>query len=47
MTTDLQTIPPLVSAAWLAGRLDDPAVRPVDVRWYLTRLFKDMRNANV
>lgn len=27
---------PLVSAAWLAERLGDPNVRPVDVRWYLT-----------
>lgn len=26
----------LVSADWLAARLDDPNVRPVDVRWYLT-----------
>lgn len=28
-------VPPLVSAEWLAARLGDPAVRPVDVRWYL------------
>ncbi|GAB4202575.1 MAG: sulfurtransferase [Roseiflexaceae bacterium] len=26
----------LVTAAWLAERLGDPAVRPVDVRWSLT-----------
>lgn len=26
----------LVSAEWLAAHLDDPDVRPVDVRWYLT-----------
>src|SRR5947209_7380693 len=29
-------VPVLVSAEWLAAHLDDPAVRPVDVRWYLT-----------
>jgi thiosulfate/3-mercaptopyruvate sulfurtransferase len=40
MTTDHQLAPPLVSAAWLAGRLNDPAVRPVDVRWYLTERGK-------
>src|SRR5918911_121259 len=27
---------PLVSPEWLAAHLDDPEVRPVDVRWYLT-----------
>jgi thiosulfate/3-mercaptopyruvate sulfurtransferase len=27
---------PLVSPEWLAARLNDPQVRPVDVRWYLT-----------
>jgi thiosulfate/3-mercaptopyruvate sulfurtransferase len=26
----------LVSAAWLHAHLDDPDVRPIDVRWYLT-----------
>lgn len=30
-----QEIPILVTPAWLAARLDDPLVRPVDVRWYL------------
>lgn len=30
------TVDPLVSAEWLASRLGDPNVRPVDVRWYLT-----------
>src|SRR5262245_60023420 len=29
-------VEPLVSAEWLAAHLDDPAVRAVDVRWYLT-----------
>jgi thiosulfate/3-mercaptopyruvate sulfurtransferase len=33
-------IPTLVSAEWLAARLEDPAVRPVDVRWYLTEPAK-------
>ena len=28
--------PALVSTEWLAERLGDPSVRPVDVRWYLT-----------
>jgi thiosulfate/3-mercaptopyruvate sulfurtransferase len=40
MTADHQLVPPLVSTAWLAGRLDDPAVQPVDVRWYLTERGK-------
>lgn len=31
MTTDL-----LVTADWLATHLDNPHVRPIDVRWYLT-----------
>jgi thiosulfate/3-mercaptopyruvate sulfurtransferase len=26
---------PLVSTDWLAANLDDPAMRPADVRWYL------------
>ena len=26
---------PLVSTAWLAAHLDDPAVRIIDCRWYL------------
>ena len=26
---------PVVSCAWLAGRLDDPGVRVLDTRWYL------------
>jgi thiosulfate/3-mercaptopyruvate sulfurtransferase len=30
----------LVSTEWLAARLEDPAVRPVDVRWYLTEPTK-------
>jgi thiosulfate/3-mercaptopyruvate sulfurtransferase len=29
-------VDPLVSAEWLAARLDDAVVQPVDVRWYLT-----------
>ncbi|MFN8569301.1 MAG: sulfurtransferase [Kouleothrix sp.] len=29
-------VEPLVSPAWLAARLGNPAVRPVDLRWYLT-----------
>jgi len=29
------TTEPLVSAEWLAAHLDDPSVRPVDIRWYL------------
>jgi thiosulfate/3-mercaptopyruvate sulfurtransferase len=33
MTTDT---PLIVTPAWLAARLSDPNVRPVDVRWYLT-----------
>jgi thiosulfate/3-mercaptopyruvate sulfurtransferase len=31
-----QAVTPLVSAAWLQDRLNDPNVRIVDVRWYLT-----------
>jgi thiosulfate/3-mercaptopyruvate sulfurtransferase len=27
--------PPLVTAEWLAARLADPSVRPIDTRWYL------------
>lgn len=30
------TVDPLVSTEWLAAHLDDPQVRVVDVRWYLT-----------
>jgi thiosulfate/3-mercaptopyruvate sulfurtransferase len=30
------TVEPLDSPAWLAARLGDPTVRPIDVRWYLT-----------
>ena len=26
---------PIVSCAWLAGRLDDPGIRVADTRWYL------------
>lgn len=26
---------PLVSCAWLSGRIDDPGIRVVDTRWYL------------
>jgi thiosulfate/3-mercaptopyruvate sulfurtransferase len=40
MTTVDTDIPALVSAEWLAARLGDPAVRPVDVRWYLTERGK-------
>jgi thiosulfate/3-mercaptopyruvate sulfurtransferase len=29
-------VDPLVTVEWLAAHLDDPNVRPVDVRWYLT-----------
>jgi thiosulfate/3-mercaptopyruvate sulfurtransferase len=36
MTAVEPDIPALVSIEWLAARLGDPAVRPVDVRWYLT-----------
>jgi thiosulfate/3-mercaptopyruvate sulfurtransferase len=40
MTAIEPKIPALVSAEWLAARLGDPAVRPVDVRWYLTEPTK-------
>src|SRR5690349_1614198 len=40
MTTVDPNVPALVSAEWLAAHLDDPAVRPVDVRWYLTEPAK-------
>jgi thiosulfate/3-mercaptopyruvate sulfurtransferase len=36
MTTGEPTTPLLVSAEWLHARLGDPALRLVDVRWYLT-----------
>jgi thiosulfate/3-mercaptopyruvate sulfurtransferase len=36
MTTNEPTTPLLVSAEWLHARLGDPALRLVDVRWYLT-----------
>src|SRR5262245_23947016 len=36
MTTADSNVLALVSAEWLAARLGDPTVRPVDVRWYLT-----------
>jgi len=36
MTTGESTTPLLVSAAWLREHLNDPALRLVDVRWYLT-----------
>jgi thiosulfate/3-mercaptopyruvate sulfurtransferase len=36
MTAVEPDIPALVAIEWLAERLGDPAVRPVDVRWYLT-----------
>lgn len=31
-----QSVTPLVSAAWLQDRINDPNVRIIDVRWYLT-----------
>jgi thiosulfate/3-mercaptopyruvate sulfurtransferase len=34
MTED-QSVPTLVTAEWLAARLGDPNIRPVDTRWYL------------
>lgn len=34
---------PLVSCAWLSGRLDDPGVRAVDTRWYLGEPGKGRR----
>jgi thiosulfate/3-mercaptopyruvate sulfurtransferase len=40
MTTVDPNIPTLVSAEWLAAHLENPAVRPVDVRWYLTEPAK-------
>ena len=36
--------PALVSTAWLAARLDDPALRLADVRWYLPHLGKRGRD---
>ena len=33
-------VPPLVTVAWLAQRLDDPHLRVADVRWYLPHLGK-------
>jgi thiosulfate/3-mercaptopyruvate sulfurtransferase len=36
MTVSDPEIPLLVSAEWLHARLGDPALRLVDVRWYLT-----------
>jgi thiosulfate/3-mercaptopyruvate sulfurtransferase len=32
----VKTFGPLVSAAWLADHIGDPAVRVIDFRWYLT-----------
>src|SRR5258706_11138826 len=40
MTTVEPDVSPLVSIEWLAARLGDPAVRPIDVRWYLTERGK-------
>jgi len=40
MTTVDSEVPALVTADWLAARLSDPTVRPVDVRWYLTEPAK-------
>lgn len=34
--THKQSVPPLVSADWLATKLGNPFILPVDVRWYLT-----------
>jgi thiosulfate/3-mercaptopyruvate sulfurtransferase len=36
MTVVDSDIPALVSVEWLAERLSDPTVRPIDTRWYLT-----------
>jgi thiosulfate/3-mercaptopyruvate sulfurtransferase len=36
-----ESVPALVSTAWLAERLGDPAVRPVDVSWYLPGAGRD------
>ena len=40
MTNIDPDVPALVSVEWLAARLGDPAVQPVDVRWYLTEPHK-------
>jgi thiosulfate/3-mercaptopyruvate sulfurtransferase len=40
MTNINSDVPVLVSAEWLAEHLEDPTVRPVDVRWYLTEPAK-------
>ena len=36
-------LPPLVPTAWLAERLDDPAVRVLDASWYLPAAGRDAR----
>ena len=36
-------LPPLVSTAWLAERLGDPAVRVLDASWYLPAAGRDAR----
>ena len=39
----LAALPPLVSTAWLAERLGDPAVRVLDASWYLPSAGRDAR----
>lgn len=39
----MPTLPPLVSTAWLAERLGDPAVRVLDASWYLPSAGRDAR----
>ena len=35
------SLPPLVSTTWLAERLGDPRVRPVDASWYMPSAGRD------
>jgi thiosulfate/3-mercaptopyruvate sulfurtransferase len=39
----MPSLPPLVSTAWLAGRLRDPRLRVLDASWYLPAAHRDAR----
>jgi thiosulfate/3-mercaptopyruvate sulfurtransferase len=43
MGPDSLPLPALVSTGWLAERLGDPAVRPVDASWYFESSGRDAR----
>jgi thiosulfate/3-mercaptopyruvate sulfurtransferase len=41
MSAEPVSLPPLVSTSWLADRLGDPHVRPLDASWYMAASGRD------